>query len=220
MFFLPLAVKQLSQEIKIKFYASEDELLNTVRGSMKVGYARVSTQMQNLDLQKHALKEAGCQKIVTDVASGKHDARPGLKQLRDVLRSGDTLVVWRLDRLGRSLTHLLELAGQLEQEGIRFQSLQEAIDTTTPGGKLVFNIFGSLAAFERDLIRERTKAGLEAARARGKRGGRKPALSAIEQEMVVELYRLKKHTVGQICREYGISRPTLYAYVQAANSQE
>ncbi len=183
---------------------------------MKIGYARVSTQMQNLALQEKALRDAGCQKIVTDVASGKNTARPGLEQLRDILRPKDTLVVWRLDRLGRSLKHLIELVGELEQEGIGFKSLQEAIDTTTPGGRLVFHIFASLAEFERNLIQERTKAGLEAARARGKYGGRKKALSSIEREMVIELYRLKKHTVGQICQEYGISRPTLYAYVHAA----
>ena len=182
---------------------------------MKVGYVRVSTQMQNLDLQQIALRESGCQKIVTDVASGKHAVRPGLEQLREILRSGDTLVVWRLDRLGRSLKHLIEFVGELEQEGIGFKSLQEAIDTTTSGGRLVFHIFASLTEFERNLIQERTKAGLEAARARGKHGGRKKALSSIEREMVVELYRLKKHSVGQICQEYGISRPTLYAYVKS-----
>lgn len=185
---------------------------------MKIGYARVSTQLQNLDLQEKALKDAGCQKIVTDVASGKHAFRPGLEQLRDILRPEDTLVVWRLDRLGRSLKHLIEFVDELQKEGIGFKSLQESIDTTTPGGKLVFHIFGSLAEFERNLIQERTKAGLEAARARGKHGGRKKALNRIEREMVVELYRLKKHTVGQICQEYGISRPTLYSYAHAAKS--
>lgn len=181
---------------------------------MKIGYVRVSTQLQNLDLQEKSLKDAGCHKIVTDVASGKNTTRPGLNQLREILRPGDTLVVWRLDRLGRSLTHLIKFVGELEKEGIGFKSVQESIDTTTSGGKLVFHIFGSLAEFERDLIRERTMAGLEAARARGRVGGRRKALNTIEREMVVELYRLKKHTVGQICREYGISRPTLYSYIR------
>ena len=126
---------------------------------MQIGYARVSTHEQNLDLQKDALKKAGCEKIVVDVASGKKTQRSGLDQVRELLRKRDVLVVWRLDRLGRSLKHLIELMTELEQAGIGFQSLQEHIDTTSPGGKLVFHIFGALAEFERNLIQERTKAG-------------------------------------------------------------
>ena len=148
--------------------------------AMRIGYARVSTHDQNLDLQKDALKKAGCEKVIVDVASGKKEKRSGLDRARDQLRKGDVLVVWRLDRLGRSLKHLIELMNEMEREGIGFCSLQESINTTTPGGKLVFHIFGALAEFERNLIRERTKAGLDAARARGRKGGRPKALD-VEQ---------------------------------------
>lgn len=130
-----------------------------------VGYARVSTQEQNLDLQQDALKQAGCVKVITDEASGSIADRPGLIKLKDTLREGDTLVVWRLDRLGRSLKHLIEFIYYLENKGIGFKSLHETIDTTTSTGKLVFHIFGALAEFERNLIKERSKAGLVAARA-------------------------------------------------------
>jgi DNA invertase Pin-like site-specific DNA recombinase len=181
---------------------------------MKIGYARVSTIEQNLNLQRDALKVAGCRKIVEDKASGSKGKRDGLERVLEMLRPGDVLVVWRLDRLGRSLKQLIELMGELEGQGIGFQSLTEAINTTTPGGKLVFHIFGALAEFERNLIRERTRAGLEAARARGRKGGRKPKLDDRERVMVVELYRQKKHTVGEICQMVGISKPTLYAYVR------
>jgi DNA invertase Pin-like site-specific DNA recombinase len=181
---------------------------------MRIGYARVSTHDQNLDLQKDALKQAGCEKVIVDVASGKKEKRAGLDRARDQLRKGDVLVVWRLDRLGRSLKHLIELMGELEREGIGFQSLQESINTTTSGGKLVFHIFGALAEFERNLIRERTRAGLEAARARGRRGGRPKTLDAAQRALAVELYEQRKHTVDEICRTLGISKPTLYAYVR------
>ena len=183
---------------------------------MLIGYARVSTHDQNLDLQRDALKQAGCTKLVEDTASGKQTQRSGLDRARDLLRLGDTLVVWRLDRLGRTLRHLIELIGELEGQGIGFRSLQEAIDTTSPGGTLIFHIFGALAEFERNLIRERTRAGLEAARARGRRGGRRHKLDARKRAMAVELYRGKRHTVVEICGMVGISKPTLYAYVRAA----
>ena len=138
---------------------------------MLIGYARVSTTEQNLDLQKDALKQAGCERIVADTASGGKAQRSGLDRALELLRKGDTLVVWRLDRLGRSLRHLIELIGELEGRGIGFQSITEAIDTTSPGGTLVFHIFGALAEFERNLIRERTMAGLEAARRGAGRAG-------------------------------------------------
>ena len=131
---------------------------------MIIGYARVSTTEQNLDLQRDALKRAGCEKIIEDTVSGGKVQRPGLERVHDALRSGDVLAVWRLDRLGRSLKHLIELMAELESERVGFQSVTESIDTTTPGGKLVFHIFGALAEFERNLIRERTYAGLAAAR--------------------------------------------------------
>jgi len=185
---------------------------------MQIGYARVSTHEQNLDLQKDALGKAGCEKIVVDVASGKKAQRSGLDQVRELLRKGDVLVVWRLDRLGRSLKHLIELMTELEQAGIGFQSLQEHIDTTPPGGKLVFHIFGALAEFERNLIQERTKAGLDAARARGRKGGRPKSLNAQQRALALDLYAQRKHTVEEICRTLGISKPTLYAHVRGESS--
>jgi DNA invertase Pin-like site-specific DNA recombinase len=184
---------------------------------LKIGYARVSTQEQNLDLQTDALKAAGCGRIIEDTASGNRAQRSGLDRARDLLREGDVLVVWRLDRLGRSLRHLIELMAELEKEGIGFQSITEAIDTTTPGGKLVFHIFGALAEFERNLIRERTKAGLDAARARGKKGGRRKKLDEKKRQLAVDLYRQKKHEVMEICQMVGITKPTLYAYVEESN---
>jgi DNA invertase Pin-like site-specific DNA recombinase len=140
-----------------------------------VGYARVSTADQNPDLQRDALAAAGCARVFEDEASGARADRPGLGQALDYVRDGDTLVVWKLDRLGRSLPHLIETVGSLAARGVGFRSLTEAIDTTTPGGRLVFHLFGALGEFERDLIRERTRAGLAAAAAaRGRKGGRKP----------------------------------------------
>ena len=181
---------------------------------MRIGYARVSTLEQNLDLQKDALKKAGCGKIFEDVISGKMEHRNGLERVREHLRKGDVLVVWRLDRLGRSIKHLIELMTELENEGIGFQSITEAIDSTSPGGKLVFHIFAALAEFERNLIRERTKAGLAAARARGRKGGRPKRLDIQQQNMAVDLYEQKRNTVDEICRTVGISKPTLYSYIK------
>ena len=138
---------------------------------MLIGYARVSTIDQNLALQLDALQKAGCEKIFEDKASGGRVDRPGLQEALEYARERDTVLVWRLDRLGRSLKHLIEMVTQLNERGVGFRSLQEAIDTTTSGGKLIFQIFGALAEFERNLIQERTQAGLEAARARGRKGG-------------------------------------------------
>jgi len=181
---------------------------------MKIGYARVSTLEQNLALQQDALKAAGCERVIVEKASGAKADRSGLDRVRELLRKGDVLVVWRLDRLGRSLRHLIELMTELEGAGIGFRSLTEAIDTTTSGGKLVFHIFGALAEFERNLIRERTRAGLDAARARGRKGGRRKKLGDKQRALAVDLYRQKKHTIEEICRTVGISKPTLYAYVR------
>jgi DNA invertase Pin-like site-specific DNA recombinase len=187
---------------------------------MKIGYARVSTIEQNLDLQRDALKAAGCEKIIEDKASGGKAKRDGLDRVREQLRKGDVLAVWRLDRLGRTLKHLIELMGELESEGIGFQSTTEAIDTTTPGGKLVFHIFAALAEFERNIIRERTRAGLEAARARGRKGGRKPVLDAKKRALAADLYRGKKHSVGEICQALGIrSRTTFYKAIAEAERE-
>ncbi|TVM30215.1 recombinase family protein [Oceanidesulfovibrio marinus] len=184
---------------------------------MDIGYARVSTKDQSLDLQRDALEAAGCEKIIEDTVSGARAARPGLDKLFEILREGDTLVVWRLDRLGRSLKHLIELVSELEERGIGFRSLQEAIDTTTPGGKLVFHIFSALDEFERNIIQERTRAGLEAARARGRKGGRPKKLSPQKQELALKLYHEKEKTVAEICELVGVSKPTLYGYLKEVN---
>lgn len=185
---------------------------------MKIGYARVSTVDQNLDLQIDALKKAGCEKILFDRVSGTVAERPGLKEARIVLRKGDTLVVWRLDRLGRSLKDLIEWINCLEGMGVGLKSLQESIDTSTSTGKLVFHVFGALAEFERNLIRERTMAGLAAARARGKMGGRRKSLNEEDRKIAVGLYNEKKMTVKKICGVMGISKPTLYSYVREIQS--
>jgi DNA invertase Pin-like site-specific DNA recombinase len=184
------------------------------RSAMKIGYARVSTLDQNPDLQKDALERAGCEKVIVDKVTGTAREREGLGKVRGLLRAGDTLVVWRLDRLGRSLRDLIEWVRYLEEQGVALQSLHEAIDTSTPSGKLTFHIFGALAEFERSLIQERTQAGLSAARARGRLGGRRKALSPDKRALAVELYREKKMPVTKICEVMGISKPTLYAYVR------
>jgi DNA invertase Pin-like site-specific DNA recombinase len=182
---------------------------------MLIGYARVSTQDQNLSLQKDALKKAGCERIYTDKTGGAETNRSGLDKTLDVLRPGDTLVVWKLDRLGRSLSHLVELVNQLKEREVGFRSLQESIDTTSGVGKLVFHIFASLAEFERDLIRERTLAGLESARARGRMGGRPKAMDKKKSAMARSMHRDKNLTVKQICETLGIGKTTFYRYVNA-----
>ena len=178
---------------------------------MLIGYARVSTGEQTLDLQLDALAKAGCEKTYTETASGAKADRPVLQDVLGYLRTGDTLVVWRLDRLGRSLRHLIETVALLAERGIGFKSLTEQIDTTTPGGKLVFHVFGALAEFERDLIRERTHAGLAAARARGRKGGRPKALADPKQLALARaLYDGGQADVATICRTLGVSRATFY----------
>jgi len=183
---------------------------------MLIGYARVSTDDQNLDLQMDALNKAGCDRILEDHMSGAKAERPGLQEVLNYARAGDTIVVWRLDRLSRSLKDLIEMVTLLESKGIGLKSLQEAIDTASSSGKLIFHIFGALAEFERNLIRERTLAGLQAARARGRKGGRPKSLDKDKQALVVKLYEEKKHTIKQICQMMGISKPTLYKYIKAA----
>jgi DNA invertase Pin-like site-specific DNA recombinase len=180
---------------------------------MLIGYARVSTHDQTLNLQQDALTKDGCTKIFTDTASGAQAERKGLEQALSYVRNGDTLVVWRLDRLGRSLPHLIATMTDLEVRGIGFKSLTENIDTTTSGGKLIFHIFGALAEFERNLIRERTTAGLVAARARGKKGGRPKALTARQLIVVQDLYE-KRHPIVEICRTLKISKATLYRFLK------
>src|SRR5713226_4562815 len=180
---------------------------------MLIGYARVSTQDQTLNLQKDALEKRGCSKIFTDTASGAVTERKGLDEAIEYVREGDTLVVWRLDRLGRSLKHLIETITQLNNRNIGFKSLTENIDTTTSGGKLIFHIFGALAEFERDIIRERTNAGLTAARARGRLGGRPKALNSKKASIAQALYNDRNNAIADICKTLNISRSTLYRYV-------
>ena len=184
---------------------------------MLIGYARVSTDDQNLDLQRDALHNAGCVKIYEDQLSGAKAARPGLEKALDVARSGDTLVVWRLDRLGRSLKDLITIVESLEQRNIELMSLQESLATHSNEGKLIFHLFAALAEFERNLIRERTQAGLKAARARGRNGGRPKALEPSKRKLAVKLYEEKQYTIDEICRMMGISKPTLYSYVEEVN---
>ena len=185
---------------------------------MQIGYARVSSDDQNLDLQYDALKEAGCKKIFDDRASGAKAPRPGLDRLLETVREGDSVIVWRLDRLGRSMTELLKLVDQLESSGVELSSLKEKIDTSSSGGRLVFHIFAALAEFERSLIRERTSAGLNAAKARGRTGGRPPALDTKEQKLLVKLYESGEHSIGEICQILRISKATLYNYLERKDS--
>ncbi len=182
---------------------------------MLIGYARISTQDQTLNLQLDALAQAGCEKVYKDTASGAQVQREGLQQALEHLRAGDTLVVWRLDRLGRTLKQLIELITQLNTRNIGFKSLQEQIDTTTSGGKLIFHIFGALAEFERDVIKERTQAGLQAARARGRKGGRPRALNPKQAALAQSLYNSREHSIQAICDTLHISRATLYKYVRS-----
>jgi DNA invertase Pin-like site-specific DNA recombinase len=181
-----------------------------------IGYARISTDDQNLALQHDALTAAGCEKIYEDKISGAKAERPGLALALEVARAGDTLIVWRLDRLGRSLKDLIALAERLAERQVGLRSLKEALDTTSSGGRLIFHMFASLAEFERDLIRERTQAGLTAARARGRLGGRPKLLTPEKRKLAVQLYRAKERSIAEICRLMGISKPTLYSYLAEA----
>lgn len=185
---------------------------------MLVGYARVSTHEQTLALQQDALKQAGCARVFTDTISGARwtaQERVGLTAALEFMRPGDTLVVWKLDRLGRSLKHLIETVTAVQTRGIGFQSLTEQIDTTSSGGKLIFHVFGALAEFERDLIQERTQAGLQAARARGRHGGRPPALDEKQLKLLHTLYTDQSNSVADILQILHISKSTLYRYVKA-----
>ena len=184
-----------------------------------IGYARVSTAEQNTALQTDALRKAGCERIFEDMASGAKADRPGLADALAYLRDGDVLAVWRLDRLGRSMPHLIETVGRLEARGVGFRSLTENIDTTTPGGRLIFHVFGALGQFERDLIRERTKAGLSAAAARGRKGGRKPVVTDDK------LQRAREHiasglNVREAAARLKISKTALYTALQAVNASD
>ena len=184
-----------------------------------IGYARVSTAEQGTALQTDALSKAGCERVFEDTASGAKSVRPGLAAALAYLRGGDVLAVWRLDRLGRSMPHLIETIAALETRGVGFRSLTENIDTTTPGGRLIFHVFGALGQFERDLIRERTKAGLTAAAARGRKGGRKPVVTADK------LQRAREHignglNVREAATRLKVSKTALYAALQSTSAAD
>ncbi|MDH3001333.1 hypothetical protein A1D23_12475 [Chelonobacter oris] len=182
---------------------------------MLVGYARVSLEDQNLSLQLDALKNAGCEKIFTDKSTRRNFDREGFCQVIEFMRAGDTLVIWKLDRLGGSLKGLIETSIMLHNRGIELKSLKETIDTSTANGRFYFNTMCSLTEFEVDIIRERTYAGLAAARARGKKGGRPHALNTAQIELVKSLYKSGEHKIEDICNTVGISKPTLYAYLKS-----
>lgn len=181
---------------------------------MLIGYARVSTDDQNLYLQQDALKKAGCERVFEDQVTGSK-LRPGLEAAIEFAREGDVFVVWRLDRLSRSLKDLIEMVALLDSRKIGLRSIHESIDTSSSSGKLIFHIFGALAEFERNLIRERTYAGLQAARARGRNGGRPKKLSKDKAKLAIQLYEGKSHSIKQICDLIGISKPTLYKYINS-----
>lgn len=185
---------------------------------MKIGYARVSTKDQSLNLQKDALEKAGCQKIYSEQISGTKTDRAKLDEMIEHIRSGDIIVVWKLDRLGRSLRDLVNLISKFQELGVGFKSLQDNIDTTTPTGKLTFHLFAALAEFEKDIISERTKAGLDSARVRGRKGGRPKGLSKKAQDkarLAESLYNEKNNSIQEICEYLSISKPTLYRYLRS-----
>ncbi|RAJ94228.1 DNA invertase Pin-like site-specific DNA recombinase [Larkinella arboricola] len=186
---------------------------------MLIGYARVSTTEQNPELQQDALKKAGCEKVFTDKVSGTAAIRPELNRLKEQLRKGDVLVVWRLDRLGRSVRDLIDWMAYLEKAGVALKSLHESIDTTSNTGKLVFHIFAAVAEFERELIRERTMAGLESARSRGRKGGRNFKVDSNARQLAIKLYD-QKTPIQDICNLVGISKQTLYSYVRQDRAEK
>lgn len=184
---------------------------------MKIGYARVSTQEQELALQLDALEAAGCTKIYREKVTGATRERPQLQALLEHLREGDVVVIWKLDRLARSLKDLVEIVNEMQEKGAELRSLQDQIDTTTPHGKFTFHVFAALSEFERDIIRERTKAGLAAARARGRKGGRPKGLTKKAQHTAIiaeKLYLEGELTVREICEQLSISKGTFYNYLR------
>ncbi len=185
---------------------------------MKIGYARVSTQEQNIDLQPDALRKFECVLIYQEKKSGKNSERPELKKMLQSIREGDVLVIWKLDRLGRSLRDLIQLVGQLQEKKVDFVSLQDSINTSTPQGRLFFHIGAAFAEFEREIIRERTLAGLTSARARGRVGGRPKGLSKEATKTALaakHLYEARQFSVQEICNQLSISKPTFYRYINS-----
>jgi DNA invertase Pin-like site-specific DNA recombinase len=187
---------------------------------MLIGYARISTPEQSFDLQTDALEKAGCKKIFRETVSGAKTERKALNDALVYVRKGDTLVVWRLDRLGRSLMHLIEVVNSLHERNVGFKSLVDAIDTTTPTGKFFFHVTGAFAELERNLIRERTRAGLKAARARGRSGGRPKAIDPKTFQMALEIYNSKTTTVGEMCKRLGIAKRTFYRHLELHNQRQ
>lgn len=183
-----------------------------------IGYARVSTIGQDLALQIEALEAAGCDRIFRETASGALRERPELDRMLDYARPGDTVVVWKLDRLGRSIQHLIEAVTSLGERSVGFRSLTEGFDTTTPGGKLLFHVLGALAHFERDLIRERTMAGLATARAAGRTGGRRPKLTERQVTMARQMHASGEYTITAIAEVLGVARPTVYRALGSARA--
>jgi DNA invertase Pin-like site-specific DNA recombinase len=188
-------------------------LVTTPRGHL-IGYARVSTRAQDLTLQLDALEQAGCERVYRDVGSGTIRRRPQLDSALDYLRAGDALVVWRLDRLGRSLRHLVDVIAALEERQVAFRSLKENIDTTTAAGRLQLHLFAALAEFERELIRERSQAGREAARARGREGGRPSVMTAEKLAAAIAMREKRELTMAQIASMLGVGRSTLYQHLE------
>lgn len=185
-----------------------------------IGYARVSTSDQSVTMQVDALEKAGCVRVFTDVASGAKASRPGLDEALSYLREGDTLVVWKIDRLGRSLSHLVQTVDALRDRGVSFRSLNDAgIDTTTRNGKLLFNLFGTLAEFERDLIRERTKAGIESAAARGRHGGRRPVITPAKLAKAQQLMS-KGLTVREAAAAIKVGKTALYGALSESSNND
>lgn len=184
---------------------------------MMIGYARVSTQDQNLNLQTEALTRAGCEKIYEDKISGVRVERPGLTRALEMLREGDTLVVWKLDRLGRSVKQLVDMVGELHKQGIQFKSLTDAIDTGTPAGRFFFHVMASLAEMERELIIERTRAGLDAAKQLGRKGGRKPKMTSSKIESAKKLLA-SGIPPRDVAKDLGVSVPTLYRWLPASKN--
>ena len=182
---------------------------------MLIGYARVSTQDQNLGLQREALVKAGCKQVFEDKVSGTRAERPGLTKMLDILREDDTLVIWKLDRLGRSVKQLVDLVGELHTRGVHFKSLTDSIDTSTPSGRFFFYVMASLAEMERELTIERTRAGLEVARQLGRKGGRKPKMTESKVESAKKLLA-SGVPPRDVAKNLGVSIPTLYRWVPAS----
>ncbi len=181
---------------------------------MKVGYIRTSKKDQNPELQRRELEAFGCERFFEEQISSRKEGRPQLRAAMDYCREGDEFVVWKLDRFGRSLQELIELVNELKGRGVEFVSLRESLDTTTPGGRLVYHVFGAVAEFERDVIRERTMAGLEAARARGRKGGRKRAMDERKIVLASKLMRDRDTKIGEVCEAVGVSKATIYRYLK------